>query len=120
MDTLEYIFEELPLITVGGFAAGLISGKANIAFDASGEWFVREIYLDGYRAGNVPLETRYVEIEKAGSTAHLYSTIWAELTDGSFKDAISDAVASALEEEGFSPRSGASEHSTLNRPQQGV
>lgn len=119
--TLEYTFEELPLLTVGGFAAGLVSGKANIKFHADGEWFVKEIYLDGYRprAGGGH-DKQAVEVEMDGGRNDLYQTIWGELTDGSFKESVGDAVQVALEEEGAIPHSAFNENSTLHRAFQGV
>ena len=47
--TLEFRFEELPLVIEGGFEAGEVSGSAEIAYHRDGEWCVRAIALDGAR-----------------------------------------------------------------------
>lgn len=119
--TLEFEFSEVPLLIEDGFAAGLVSGKANVSFWEDGEYFVDEIFLDGYRKGaDGKFQQRYVEVEQVGSTKNLYLSIWGELTDGSYKQAVSDAVQVALEEEGISPRSDYSEHSTMHHAFQGI
>ena len=47
--TLEFRFEELPLVIDDGFEAGEVSGTAEISYHADGEWCVRTIALDGAR-----------------------------------------------------------------------
>lgn len=47
--TLDFRFEELPLVVEGGFEAGEVSGTAEISYHADGEWCVRGIALDGAR-----------------------------------------------------------------------
>jgi hypothetical protein len=118
--TLEFEFSEVPLLIEDGFAAGLVSGKANVSFDDEGNWYVHEIYLDGFKNVAGKFEQRPVEVEQFGSNRNLYLSIWGELTDGSYKQAVSDAVQVALEEEGISPRSDYSEHSTMHHAFQGV
>ncbi|MDR3466021.1 MAG: hypothetical protein P4M07_08770 [Xanthobacteraceae bacterium] len=47
--TLEFRFEELPLVVDDGFEAAEVSGRAEISFHGDGEWCVRAIALDGAR-----------------------------------------------------------------------
>jgi hypothetical protein len=85
---IEFRFEELPLLTDGQVSGGLLNGTATVSYfieDGSVEWFVREIYLDGYRGfDRVPM--------KVENDTPLYLTIWGVLTDGSFKEAVSRSV----------------------------
>lgn len=46
---LTYKFEELPLLIVDGFEAGLVNGEALLNYWPNGVWSISEIYLDGYR-----------------------------------------------------------------------
>ena len=45
--TLQFRFEELPLVVDAGFEAGEVSGSAEIGYHGDGEWCVRAIALDG-------------------------------------------------------------------------
>lgn len=56
--TLEFEFEELPLIIDLGFDAAIISGMADISYHADGEWFVSAIYVDGYRERSLVEKTK--------------------------------------------------------------
>jgi hypothetical protein len=47
--TVTFRFEELPLVVDAGFAAGEVSGTAEISYHHDGEWGVRAITLDGAR-----------------------------------------------------------------------
>ena|SRR3990167_2342636 len=117
--TLTYDFEELPLIIENGFHAGLVSGSAEISFYNDGEWHVRTIYLGGYKKlPSGQYERRKIEIDNSYASIRL--AIWSELTNGNFKDSVSDAVQEALAEEGIVQRTEYQEHSTLNRAMQGV
>lgn len=98
---IEYEFEELPLLSEGSAVGGLVNGKATIAYhiddDGSFEWFVHEIYLDAYR--KLPggrHEQTHIEVE---ANSQLYLTIWSELTDGSFKQHVSDTVLEKVQAE---------------------
>jgi hypothetical protein len=50
LKSFTYLFEELPLVISGGFAACDVSGLAEIVYDAGGGWSVQRIGFDGYRA----------------------------------------------------------------------
>ena len=47
--TFNFQFEELPLVMEGGFEAGDVTGRAEIAYQRDGEWTIRGIALDGAR-----------------------------------------------------------------------
>lgn len=47
--TLNFQFEELPLVVDGGFEAGDVTGSAEISYHRGGEWTIRSIALDGAR-----------------------------------------------------------------------
>lgn len=47
--TLNFQFEELPLVMEGGFQAADVTGSAEIAYHRDGEWTIRTIALDGAR-----------------------------------------------------------------------
>ena len=47
--TLQFRFEELPLVVDDGFEAAEVSGAAEIGYHGDGEWCVRAIALDGAR-----------------------------------------------------------------------
>lgn len=92
---LEFEFEELPLVIENGFEAGLVSGAADISYHHNREWFVRSIYLTGYRTVDGKQETRLVEID--GDT-ELYLNIWDTLCrEGRLADRIQAKVDDALE-----------------------
>lgn len=111
--TLTFSFEELPLINEGGVLAVLVDGRATISFYDDGEWFVSEIFLEAYRDHK---RTSF-QVDRNNK---FWTEIWGELTDGSFKDSINEAVAEALAEDGIVPRSEYEDHSTLCRAMQGV
>lgn len=54
----EYSFDELPLLTVDGFEAGLVAGSAEISYNREGEWSIASICLDGHRKAHYTLEQR--------------------------------------------------------------
>jgi len=134
---LKFDFEELPLIVDLGFEAGLVNGIATIGYEDDGEWFVREIALDGFRRRSAQecldlhepgkvcpcFEIKPVVIDRA-SYAWLYAAICDQLENGRFKNHVVDAVQNALSEydEGSGTRrpDPNAEHSTMNRAQQGV
>lgn len=47
--TLDFHFEDLPLVMEAGFEAAEVSGAAEIAYHGDGEWCVRAIALDATR-----------------------------------------------------------------------
>lgn len=115
---INFIFEELPLVVELGFEAGLVNGSADIHAEATGEWFVDKIFLDGLRKAPVGFERRPVEIDRG---RWLWSAILDQLENGSFKPHVEDAVEKAIDADDVGPsRSENSEHSTLNAAQQGV
>jgi hypothetical protein len=131
---LKFDFEELPLIVDLGFEAGLVNGIATIGYEDDGEWFVREIALDGFRklaganiqAGGIPksiYERKPVVLDRASYT-WLYSAICDQLENGRFKNHVVDAVQNALsehdEDSGTRRPDPNAEHSTMNRAQQGA
>jgi len=103
---IEFPFEELAIISEGGVQAGLMSGTAEITYYPDGEYHVGKIYLDGFRKradgsgfDRVPVELEYeVSVHLRTLQAQLYLAIWGELTDGSFKDAVENAVSKAISE----------------------
>jgi len=115
MATLTFDFEELPLIVSGGFEAGLVNGSAEVGYQADGEFFIKAIWLDGFRkrANGCGFTQNAVTVEQG---SWLYNAIHEQLENGTFKGHVTDAVAAELSE--ISPRPFPSEHSTLNRAQQ--
>lgn len=128
MASLEFQFEELAILDEGGIQAGLMNGTAEISYYPDGEYHVGKIYLDGFRKcadgkgfDRVPVELEYEQPSRIKTLqAALYLAIWSELTDGSFKASVEAAVSKALEAHGVPLAPLRSEHSTLNRAQQGV
>ena len=116
MSLVEFKFEELPLIVAGGVEAGLVTGHANIHAHPGGEWFVDEVFLDGYRKAKVGFDVVPVEIER---TSPLFLMIIDQLETGRFKSAVEDAVTSALDADDVRLRSDFAEHNTLSHAQQG-
>jgi len=49
LKSFTYLFEELPLVRSGGYAACEVSGLAEIRYDTSGAWSVERIGFDGFR-----------------------------------------------------------------------
>jgi hypothetical protein len=49
LKSFTYLFEELPLVRSGGYAACEVSGLAQIRYDTSGAWSVERIGFDGCR-----------------------------------------------------------------------
>jgi hypothetical protein len=47
--TLQFQFEELPLVIEAGYEAADVAGHAEIAYHRDGEWSIRAIALDGAR-----------------------------------------------------------------------
>lgn len=47
--TLNFQFEELPLVIDSGFEAGDVTGSAEISYHRDGEWSIRAIALGGAR-----------------------------------------------------------------------
>lgn len=112
-------FEELPLINEDGFAAGLVTGSAEISYwqeDGYPQIFVKRIFLDGYRkatpeeraAGSLAYITKPVEVEWDREcdpeakcfSAQLYLQIFGELDEGgSFRPFIEDKVRERLDDE---------------------
>ena len=50
LKSFTYLFEELPLVMTGGYAACDVAGFAEIAYDTRGAWSVQRIGFDGFRA----------------------------------------------------------------------
>jgi len=105
MNTLVYEFSEVPLLIDDGIEAGLMDGKASIAFDEEGEWYVDGITLDAYQSGKGALGKTSMDLnEHEPEHAWLYHVIELRLTnekDGWF-DNISEAVRLQLAEDGIS------------------
>ena len=137
MAEIDFDFEELAIVVDLGFEAGLVNGSATIAYESDGEWFVREIRLDGHRLRSLAertgddtigmIERRAVVIDRA-DRAWLYLAILDQLENGRFKDHVADAIkddrAARADEhadhERDRRRDDRDEHSTLDRAHQGV
>jgi hypothetical protein len=137
MSEFDFQFEELPVVVDLGFEAGLVDGTATIKFEASGEWWVDGITLDGSRRRSE--NERQAEKADTGLTAKLYeikpvkvdrasySWLYAAITDqlenGRFKDSVEDEVrkemaahrADAADQRREQLRDDAAENSTRNR-----
>ena len=89
MPTLEYEFDELPLLIDLGFEAGLVNGSADISYHPDGEWGIRKIYLDGFstiKNGGV-FKSKPVEVEQGP----LYEMIAGRLL-GEWHEYVQDKV----------------------------
>lgn len=109
MNQIEFEFCELALLIDLSFEAGLVNGTATIAYENDGEWFVREIALDGFRkrtaaemadvaekalhgSARLPMFERKPVIIDRASHAWLYGAIHDQLENGRFKAQIEDAI----------------------------
>lgn len=106
-DTLEFEFEELPLIIRDGAEYGLMTGIADIAYFDQGEWSITGIYLEGYRkpteaerqadlAKGMKYPRSHIRIHTrldAGDPA--YSAIYHRL-EHEWSDRVEQAVADAI------------------------
>lgn len=117
MDTSEFrlTFEELNLVSEGGFSAGLVNGSAQITYwrdDGYPEWTVGRIFLEGHRKatteerakGSAYFIRRDVEIEYEANSpdfnSHLYLAIFGQLdSDPSWRSVIADQVIARLDSE---------------------
>lgn len=104
--TLEFEFDELPLIIDLGFDAAIISGMADISYRADGEWSVSAIYVDGYRERSLVerakmrgdgtrFEKKLVEIERG---SWMFDTI-ARRLENEWRDKVQNAVNEAIGED---------------------
>lgn len=114
--TLQFRFEELPLVIDDGFEAGEVSGTAEIAYHGDGEWCVRAIALDGARrlpAAPTPVSTatgRFLRRSVALDDGDpLFLRILDRLEQG-WAGRVGEAVASALTEERAARDDGRHDH----------
>ena len=138
---LKFNFEELPIIVDLGFEAGLVNGTATIGYEDGGEYFVREIALDGHRRRSIaeraesqakgrafPMFERKSVIVDRASYSWLYVAICDQLENGRFKNHVVDAIEAdraasrhdAADDRRDQLRDERAEHSTTNRSQQGT
>ncbi len=111
MPTFTFTFEDLPLVVVTGFDAGLVAGSAEIEYERSDvwNWCVVSISLDGHRPFNSD-ETRYYTDK--GQQPAMYHKHSVPLDDSSplyamilhrlvteWADKVHDAVAEEIEQE---------------------
>lgn len=87
---IDFSFEELPILTVNGVAAGLVNGSATISVLSGGDFSVDEIYLEGFKDH----KPQSVKVQNLHGTTEgaLWLMIFRELTEGSFKTSVQDAV----------------------------
>ena len=115
MDSFEFRFDEIPILTDGDKSAGLISGSVYVNYYDDGEFYLQNIYLDGFTKDG---HATQIEIEDRKSW--LYVTIYAALDSLPWSFLIQEKVMRLLDEEGHGPRSDYQQHSTLHRAGQGV
>lgn len=48
MATLNYTFDELPLVIANGIEAGFVNGQAEVTYVSSDEWTIGSISLEGF------------------------------------------------------------------------
>lgn len=108
-DTIRHTFEEVPLVTEGGFAAFLVTVDAEISFWADGSWTIVGLMSEGYRPVKHSLED-HVEAVSRGQTLRsfdmkfvaldvghpLYGMILHELENGAFRKHVDEAVRQAI------------------------
>ena len=94
MFTFTYEFEELPLVVEGGIEAGLINGSALISVHNYDEWYIRLVFLEGYRKkpDAAGFDRKPVEIDRK---SWLFLAVCERLED-SWKHYVDKAVAEAL------------------------
>lgn len=52
MNAIEYLFDDMCLITIAGTDVMPVSGMAEITYDYDGEWSISAIYLEHVEGGN--------------------------------------------------------------------
>jgi hypothetical protein len=114
MHSLSYSFEELPTITTpDGFEAGEVNGTAEIRFTDDGEFFIKEICLDGSRrrisiiGQFIGFDRQPVSLER---TSWLYMAIHDHLENGRFRQFVENEISKALEDAGVMRRDVNAEH----------
>lgn len=114
---LSFRFDELPLLIVNGFSAGLVNGSALINYWTDGQWGISQIYLDGHRfiarsevaaaiLAGIPNAKRFDERDillDRGDRIH--DIIWSRLEE-EWRPIVQDAVNNAIEEERVSQLEG--------------
>jgi hypothetical protein len=82
--TMEYEFEELPLLVAGETKAGLVNGMAEIGGTID-EWWIDDIYFAGYAPDG---KRRWVKID---SSSEVYKIIYDRLLKD-YRDYIWDGL----------------------------
>jgi hypothetical protein len=101
-DTIRHTFEEVPLVTEGGFAAFLVTVDAEISFWADGSWTIVGLMSEGYRPRQCGgFDTKFVPIDVAHP---LFGMLLHELEHGSFRKHVDEAVREELRDRRESAR----------------
>lgn len=92
---IDFKFEDLA-ININGIQVGLFTGSAVISVLSDGDFSVDHIYLDGEKDG----KSKTVELSRLPGTSEgaLWLMIFHDLTEGSFKISVQDAVDAWREE----------------------
>jgi len=101
-----YEFDELPFCVVDGVTVATVSGSATISVDPDGEWQVIGLSVTGVRPGGLVLET-------VTPTRHQNREAWhflVQVLEDHRRDAIDEAVALAMVDEGMPLPGSRAEH----------
>ena len=92
MFTFTYEFEELPLVVECGFDAGLISGSALISVHELDDWYIKKVFLDGFRKKHNAsgFDRKPIEVDYK---SWIFLAICDQLDGGKFKQYVEDAIA---------------------------
>ncbi len=93
MKTLDYKFDDLPLVFSSFFESAFISGCASIRFDDKGEWSIFSIDIEGLSGGTY----QSLALE-SWQTAYLSACDYLQTRH---RDAIEEAVRAELENDGI-------------------
>ena len=115
MDSFEFRFDEIAILTDGDKEAGHVSGSAYVNYYDDGEFYLQNIYLDGFTK-----DGHATQIEIEDHKSWLYVTIYAALDSLPWSFLIQEKVMRLLDEEGHGQRSDYAQHNTMSKSYQGV
>lgn len=99
MNTVDFSFDELPLLTEGDIVLALVTGKAEIVWDTDGTWSISNIYLEGYDTKAKAWKKEPVQLDKQGEQGRIWHMIYSRLTDKDWSESIDDVVAEDMHTE---------------------
>lgn len=101
MESLEYTFEDLGLVTDLGFQFAPVNGVAEISYDSDGSWAITDISLEGFKI----LRTGRIEHKTASLCRKSYPWLYSAIVDAletHRASSIDEKVFNELSEQGVS------------------